>query len=387
MRLGRLTADATIVFDGDVDVASKPVARATGLLAGRADPPARLDLRDTAPRPRPSARSSTSSSFVDHAGPSVQYIERHDQEDLAMDLRQIRYFIAVAEERSFTVAARRLNLSQPPLSQQIQSLEAALGAQLLYRTSRRVELTQAGEALLARARAIQQQIKLAEEEVRSIGAGLVGTLDIGATGSILRGRLADLLAAYRKDAPSVKMTVHEQAPALQIAALLNRTTNISLNRSIPTEDALSSELAWQEEVVVAMPKAHPLARRKRIALCDLASEDHIVLQPESSQFARYIQTCCIDAGFLPRVSQQVVDAQSVPSLIAAGFGVALVPQSIARFTTDEIVFRPIRPSPPSADVFLVFRKDETSTVVQNFIKLARRFLRQKRNSGHLVAGR
>ena len=304
-----------------------------------------------------------------------------------MDLRQIRYFIAVAEERSFTVAARRLNLSQPPLSQQIQSLEAALGAKLLYRTSRRVELTQAGEALLERARAIQQQIQLAEDEVRSIGAGLIGSLDIGATGSILRGRLADLLAAYRKVAPSVKMTVHEQAPALQIAALLNRTTNISLNRSIPAEDALSSELAWPEEVVVAMPKAHPLARRKRIALGDLASEDHIVLQPESSQFARYIQKCCIDAGFLPRVSQQVVDAQSVPSLIAAGFGVALVPQSIARFTTGEIVFRPIRPSPPSADVFLVFRKDETSMVVQNFIKLARRFLKQKRNSSHPVAGR
>jgi DNA-binding transcriptional LysR family regulator len=295
-----------------------------------------------------------------------------------MDLRQIRYFIAVAEERSFTAAARRLNLSQPPLSQQIQTLEAALGAQLLHRTSRRVELTQAGEALLTRARAIQQQIKLAEDEVRAIGAGLIGSLDVGATGSILRGRLADLLAAYRKEAPAVKMTVHEQAPALQIAALLNRTTNISLNRSIPTEDALSSELAWAEEVVVAMPKGHPLTRRKRIALGDLASEDHIVLQPESSQFARYIQTCCIDAGFLPRVSQQVVDAQSVPSLIAAGFGVALVPQSITRFTTDEIVFRPIRPSPPSADVFLVFRKDETSMVVQNFIKLARRFLRQKR---------
>jgi DNA-binding transcriptional LysR family regulator len=296
-----------------------------------------------------------------------------------MDLRQIRYFIAVAEERSFTVAARRLHLSQPPLSQQIQALEAALGTQLLHRTSRRVELTQAGEALLTRARTIQQQIKLAEDEVRAIGAGLIGSLDVGATGSILRGRLADLLAAYRKEAPAVKMTVHEQAPALQIAALLNRTTNISLNRSIPTEDTLSSELAWTEEVVVAMPKAHPLARRKRIALGDLASEDHIILQPESSQFARYIQECCINAGFLPRVSQQVVDAQSVPSLIAAGFGVALVPQSITRFTTDEIAFRPIRPSPPSADVFLVFRKDETSMVVQNFIKLARRFLRQKRN--------
>ncbi len=261
-----------------------------------------------------------------------------------MDLRQLRYFIAVAEERSFTLAARRLNLSQPPLSQHVLALEAALGTKLLYRTSRRVELTQAGEALLERGRAIQQQIKQVEDEVQSIGAGLVGTLDVGATGSILRGRLADLLAAYRKVAPSVKMTVHEQSPTLQIAALLNRTTNISLIRGVPAK---------------------------------LASEDHVVLDPDSSDFAHYLQTCCIDAGFLPRVSQQVVDAQSMPSLIAAGFGVALVPESIARFTTDDIVFRPIRPSPPSADVFLVYRADETSMVVHNFIKLTNRILDQK----------
>jgi DNA-binding transcriptional LysR family regulator len=291
-----------------------------------------------------------------------------------MDLRQLRYFTAVAEERSFTDAARRLNLSQPPLSQQIQALEASLGTRLFYRTSRRVELTPAGAALLARAWAIQQQIKSAEEEVRSVGAGLVGTLDIGATGSVLRGRLADLLAAYRREAPSVRMTVHEQAPSLQIAALLEGTTNISLIRGISAEHGLARELAWKEEVVVAMPQAHPLARRKRIALSDLASEDHVVLQPESSDFAHNIQKCCIDAGFLPRVSQQVVDAQSVPSLIAAGFGVSLVPQSIARFTTQEIAFRPIRPSPPSADVFFVYRKDEMSTVVRNFLTLARRLL-------------
>lgn len=297
-----------------------------------------------------------------------------------MDLRQLRYFVAVAEERSFTTAARRLNLSQPPLSQQIQALEASLGTRLFYRTSRRVELTPAGAALLARAWAIQQQIKSAEEEVRSVGAGLVGTLDIGATGSVLRGGLADLLAAYRREAPAVRMTVHEQAPSLQIAALLEGTTNICLIRSASTEHGLASELAWKEEVVVALPQNHPLARRRRIALCDLAAEDHVVLQPESSDFAHYIQKCCIDAGFLPRASQQVVDAQSVPSLIAAGFGVSLVPQSIARFTTEEIAFRSIRPSPPSADVHLVYRKDEASTVVHNFIKLARRFLGTERSA-------
>ena len=298
-----------------------------------------------------------------------------------MDLRQVRYFIAVAEERSFTLAARRLNLSQPPLSQHIQALEAELGTQLLYRTSRKVELTQAGEAMLLRGRAILQQVKSAEDEVRSIGAGLVGTLDLGATGSILRGRLAELLAAYRQVAPLVRMTVHEQAPALQIAALLNRTTNISLIRGIPTERELTSRLAWREEVVLAVPRSHPLAKRKRVALSELASEDHVVLDPDSSDFARYVQRCCVDAGFLPKVSQQVVDAQSIPSLIAAGFGVALVPQSIARFTTSDIAFRPIRPSPPVADVFLVYREDETSMVVHNFIKLALRYLGRGKRLG------
>lgn len=103
-----------------------------------------------------------------------------------------------------------------------------------------------------------------------------------------------------------------------------------------------------------------------------------MLDPNSSDFARYVQTCCVDAGFLPKEFQLVVDAQSIPSLIAAGFGVALVPQSIARFTTTDIVFRPIRPSPPTADVFLVFRQDETSMVVHNFIKLALRYLNQRR---------
>lgn len=239
-------------------------------------------------------------------------------------------------------------------------------------------MTQAGEAMLTRGRAILQQVKVAEDEVRSIGAGLIGTLDVGATGSILRGRLAELLAAYREVAPQVKMTVHEQAPALQIAALLGRTTNICLIRGIPAERDLTSQLAWREEVVLAMPHTHRLARRRRIALGDLASEDHVVLDPNSSDFARYVQTCCVDAGFLPKVSQQVVDAQSIPSLIAAGFGVALVPQSIARFTTADIVFRPIRPSPPTADVFLVFRADETSMVVHNFVKLALRYLNQRK---------
>jgi DNA-binding transcriptional LysR family regulator len=294
-----------------------------------------------------------------------------------MDLRQLRYFIAVAEELSFTRAAQRLNLSQPPLSQQVQALEEALGVKLLRRTSRRVELTAAGEAFLAHARAVVDQLARAREEVRAIGAGRLGTIDIGATGSILRGRLADLLAAYRRLVPGVSTMVHEQAPALQIKALLDRRTNISFNRTFASERELVSEVAWREEVVVALPGSHRLAGRKRIALRELGSDDHVMLRPDSSDFARYIQQCCIDAGFLPRVSQQVVDAQSIPSLIVAGFGVALVPASIARFTTTDVVFRPIRPTPPIADVHMVYRRDEQSAVVHAFMEIARRFLKER----------
>ena len=183
-----------------------------------------------------------------------------------MDLRQLRYFVAVAEERSFTSAARRLNLSQPPLSQQIQALEASLGTRLFHRTSRRVELTPAGAALLARASTIQQQIKSAEEEVRFVGAGLVGTLDIGATGSVLRGGLADLLAAYRREAPSVKMTVHEQAPSLQIAALLDGTTNISLIRSISAGHGLARSTATRPSRGASASR-WPIWRRRITSCC------------------------------------------------------------------------------------------------------------------------
>ncbi len=230
-----------------------------------------------------------------------------------MDLRQLRYFLVVADELSFTRAARRLNISQPPLSQQIQQLEALLETRLFTRTSRRVELTAAGQELQTQARAILAQTEQARQQIRFIGAGRTGKIDIGATGAILRGGLAGLLAGYHRLMPNVRTTIHEQAPALQLKAVLEYRTDLSFNRSVPPQEELESALAWREDVSVILPKGHRLARLRHVPLAELREDEHVMLHPDSSDFARYLQQCCIDAGFLPRISQQVVDSQSIPS--------------------------------------------------------------------------
>lgn len=294
-----------------------------------------------------------------------------------MDLRQLRYFLAVAEELSFTRAAKRLNISQPPLSQQIQQLERTLGTKLLNRTSRRVELTAAGQELQTQAQAILLQSEQAQQQVRSIGAGRLGKIDIGATGAILRGGLAELLADYRKHMPDVRTTIYEQAPALQLKAVLEYRTDVSFNRSIPAQEELASVLAWRETVMVILPKGHGLARLRIVPLAELREDEHVMLHPDSSEFARYLRQCCIDEGFLPRVSQQVVDSQSIPSLIASGFGVSLVPAATAKFTSNDVIFRPLKPA-LVADVHMVHRRKETSPAVREFLRWAQAWMDLRR---------
>ena len=291
-----------------------------------------------------------------------------------MDLRQLRYFAVVAEELNFTRAAARLHISQPPLSQQIKDLEVSLGTPLFRRTSRRVELTDAGRILMAQTRIILAQIEAARRKVHAVAQGQVGELSIGATGSIMRGGLADLLAAHRHGFPGVVTKLVEQAPELQMIALLEHRTDACFMRSPPSIEGLVQELAWREDVVVAMSAIHRLAKRKRIEIKDLREEEYIVLAPDSSDFARSIMDWCINAGFLPRIAHEVIDSQSILGLIAAGFGVALLPASIARLTGDQIIFHTLGPSAPAADVFLVYRTDDPSPVLRAFIDFARRFM-------------
>jgi len=284
-----------------------------------------------------------------------------------MELRHLRYFVAVAQESSFTRAAQRLHISQPPLSQQIGDLESELGTRLLMRTSRRVELTAAGEAFLEHAKAILERVEQAQSHARAIGSGGAGRLEIGLSGSLLLGPMPQLIAAYRRSQPAVAVVLHEMTPAAQLAGLRDRKIDLSFSRTAFNDDGLVSEQVWADPVVVALPRGHPMTKRRKLALIDLKNEEFVLLRLDSSGFAKYLHACCLDAGFVQRVSQQVVESQAIPSLVAAGLGVALVPASLQRVHRRGVEYRSLARNAPRADVYAIQRKDDTSPVVRGFI--------------------
>src|SRR5919109_2058925 len=185
-----------------------------------------------------------------------------------MELRHLRYFVALAQELSFTRAAERLHVSQPPLSQQIRALEDELGTPLFTRTSRRVELTAAGEVFLEHAKAVLERIEQASSQARAIGAGTSGHLEIGLSGSLLLSPLPRLIASYRRSFPGVAVVLHEITPVAQLVALRERKIDLSFSRTAVDDALFISELAWRDPVVVALPRGHRLGRRRKISLAD-----------------------------------------------------------------------------------------------------------------------
>jgi len=289
-----------------------------------------------------------------------------------MELRHLRYFVAVAEELSFTVAARRLNISQPPLSQQIRDLEAELGTPLFERSSRRVDLTTAGVGFLDHARAILAQAEHAVEDVRAVGAGRIGMVRIGCTGSVLLGPLAGLIAAFGKANPGIAVRLREMGPVEQVAAVQAGRIDICFLRHPPPEPGVEVEIGWREAVGVCLPVGHALAKASRVELAALAGEDMISLRLRDSRFSQQLRDACLVAGFAPRILHEVVESYSLTSLVAAGLGVALVPESVRRMARTDIVYRPLAPPAPEADVWMLYRRDRPAAL-ERMLELARRF--------------
>ncbi|PIK72557.1 LysR family transcriptional regulator [Methylobacterium frigidaeris] len=287
-----------------------------------------------------------------------------------MELRHLRYFVAVADSLSFTGAAERLGVSQPPLSQQIRDLEAELGTPLLWRTSRSVALTPAGTAFLARARRVLTEVEEASAEARDVGAGRTGTLDIGLTGSILAGPLGRLIRCFGERYPAVLVRLHEMPPGEQQAALHAHRTDLCFLRRPPDDPSLRVVRAWREAVGVALPVGHRLAGRAAISLSELSDEPFVSLRLRDSRFATSLRDACLSAGFAPRIMQQVVEAASLVNLVAAGLGVALVPESIGAQPRPDIAYRPLAGPAPVADVCALHRAP-AGAVTENFLGLMR----------------
>ena len=272
-----------------------------------------------------------------------------------MEIRQLRYFTVLAQELSFTRAAHKLHVSQPPLSFQIASLEEELGTRLFDRTSRSVQLSAAGAAFLPHARAVLDRLEQARTQVRQVAQGFEGSVHMGLAGSHFLGPLPHFIAAFRQSRPKVDLVLHEMMPTDHLQALHDGAVDISLMRSPSEHPGLLAQLLWRDPVVAALPLGHRLAGRKRIELADLQEDAFVMLRPGSSVYAQKVFDACVAAGFVPRVVQQVIEAPAMVNLVAAGLGVALVPASMARMHKDGVALCPLSGSKLHGDVHALRR--------------------------------
>jgi DNA-binding transcriptional LysR family regulator len=296
-----------------------------------------------------------------------------------MELRHLRYFIAVAEEGHVTRAAARLGIQQPPLSQQIQALERELDAQLFRRKPRGVELTDAGRAFLVDARAILVQVEHARATTRRTARGEQGRLVVGFTSSApFVPFVPRVIRAFRESFPLVALALEETGSGDMIEGLRNELIDAAFIRSpAPDPSGVVVHPLLEEAMVVALPAGHGMAPGRKdsaLRLAALAHETFILYRrPVGPGLYDAIIASCHGAGFSPRVGQEAPRILSTLSLVAAGLGVSLVPASLQRLHMDGVVFRRLAGDPqPKAPLNLAHRHGESSAVVRRFIELVQR---------------
>ncbi len=291
-----------------------------------------------------------------------------------MELRQLRYFIAVAEELHFTRAAARLHIGQPPLSHAIQTLEADLGAQLFERTKRWVRLTEAGHLFLADARRILALSEQAALTAQRAQRGEAGELRIGFTFSTpLTPLFAMVINRYRQTYPQVTLTLHEMATLRQTEALADRTLDLGFIRPLEgaPPDGLTLSLLREDALMAVLPASSPLASKRTVSMRDLA-DTPFVMYPQNAGTGIYPQIfrLCRAAGFTPRIGQHAGEASTIIGLVAAGCGVSILPGSFDRIRMDGVCYRPIADKGASTTLLLAQRSGESSPLIDAFTALA-----------------
>lgn len=288
-----------------------------------------------------------------------------------MELRHLRYFIAVAEELHFGRAALRLSIVQPSLSQQIRQLEDELGFPLLHRTKRSVELTAAGKVFLSEARNVLAQVQNAKRAALRAHRGEEGRLVIGYISSSAFDLLPGMLSAYRERFPNVEVALREMTTPEQVRALEEGHIQIGLLRLPISSPLVNTKVVRQEPIVCVLPEGHSLAQRERIAVPMLAHEP-FVLQSRQLGGGYYVQLMklCLSFGFSPNVIQEVTETYAIVSLVAAGIGVSLVPLSTRAIRNQGVVYRELEGTTAQTEIAIAWQHNDHSMIVQNFLSVA-----------------
>lgn len=289
-----------------------------------------------------------------------------------MELRSLRHFVTLAEELHFGRAAKRLAMTQPPLSQSLGKLERELGVRLLERTRRKVALTPAGAAFLEEARATLARAAQASEAARRAARGETGRLTVGFLAATAYTLLPLILRDFARAFPGVKLELRELLLPRQVEALLRAEIDIGLLRPPVAEAELESETIVTEPFVVALPARHPLGALGRIPAGRLAGEPFVLFPRQPGLvFHDIVMDYCLRAGFRPRVAQEANQTHTVVGLVSAGIGVALVPASTRKIRLAGVVYRPLRGAAPRSRTALAWRRGDASPVVKAFLDVAR----------------
>lgn len=292
-----------------------------------------------------------------------------------MEMRHLKYFVAVAEEKSLGQAALKLHISQPPLSRQIHQLEDLVGAQLLTRTPKGVELTEAGKIFLEHARNILSLSKLAVDQASTASRGELGRIDVGIFGSALFGAIPQILVSFREQYPDVELVLHSMTKSEQIVALNQRRITVAFNRLFMGSHGLTSEVVCTEPLYIALSSHHPLAASESVPFSDL-KEQPLILFPSRSRpsFIDWVLEICRQEGFVPNIAQEVGDAVHGLSLVATGFGLCIVPESATNMRIPGVEYRALERDPkPVVDLSCIYRSDDESPILKAFLSIARGF--------------
>jgi DNA-binding transcriptional LysR family regulator len=284
-----------------------------------------------------------------------------------IDLRHLRYFLAVAEELHFGRAAVRLHMAQPPLSQQIRRLEEEIGYPLFLRSSRSVKLTPAGKALVDRARRTLQKADEDIEAVRSVARGDVGVLKVGFVGSAMLTKLPSILGRYRRLYPRVQLHLAELHTSQLLDALRDGSADVALARDAGTVDDLHVERVFVEPFVAVLPKKHPLAARRSVPIVKLRDEPFVFYQRSAGNYAwENTIGLCEQQGFRPNIVQEAPQWLTLIRLVGAGLGVTIAPASVEKIVVPDVVCRKLSPSGGATSIDLVYRLKEPSPLVTAF---------------------
>ena len=297
-----------------------------------------------------------------------------------MELRHLRYFLAVAEELHFGRAAAKLHISQPPLSQQIRRLEKELQAPLFHRTKRHVELTNAGRVFLGDARALVAQAAQAAGNAQRASRGEIGQLLLACDlwADFLNG--ARIIRSFARRHPDVEVELRDLTAAEQISALESGGIHVGILRPPVQSKALMSERLLSESLVVAIPRGHRFKNYERVPWRALVDEPYVLFsRRRAPAFEALVARACHDAGVTLRVKYEVEHPQTILAIVEAGLGFSLVPASLQMVGRPAIAYRRLWPAGPTLETVIAWRRDSELPLIQAFVKVAREVARTRRS--------